>query len=748
MKTKTTKKCLITMYVFLVLYPAIGFVDNPIIPNQGVCDPHIHIFNGKAYLFATHDEKPGNTEYTMNDWWIWSSPDLINWTLEFTLDPQDTYIGGPWSKCYATDGAERNGKHYFYFSKHSFDMGVAVSTTGHGGPYTDALGRALNGGWDPTVFIDDDAHQTSYFIYGYYPYKIMKMNDDMISFAESPKTIQHIGDAWSADGSFVHKHNGLYYLNCHGSNYATYINVYGPYTHRGKFYPSWTDHGTFFEWNNQNYFAYGIQDTDNHFRKTNLTYAYYKDNGDLIIDAEIAQSSLGVGQYDSRKTIQAEWYFAASDESSKNENASGFEVRNSGNDSYLYYPNVKNIPANASASFCVSSVTGGTIEVREDSVSGTLLGSCQVPNTGSLTTYQVYTCNLANSAGDKNIALVFKGTGTELLRLDYFMIQDSGPTYTLTTSATNGSVNPAGGTFISGTVATLTAIPDSGYEFSSWSGDFTGSENPATITMNSDIHVTANFSVEKIFTTFAVNCGGAPFTSSDGTAYSQDTKYSGGNIYSTSSVISGTEDDVLYKTERYGNTFSYDIPMPNGSYEVTLMFAEIYHSSAGNRVLDVAIEGNKVISNLDIWSEVGKDAAYDEIFAVTLTDEVLNISFSTINDNAKISAIKVVPANGTGVMNNMLPQRTLLGQNYPNPFNPETTIPYQLNESSQVKLSIHNSLGQHVITLVDEKKTAGHHSATWNGRDSNDKPMASGIFIYRLETNNNTVQTKKFILTK
>lgn len=67
--------------------------NNPIIANQGVCDPHIHIFNNKAYLFAIHDEKTGDSFYAMSDWWVWSSSDLVNRTLDFTLYLKDMWVG-------------------------------------------------------------------------------------------------------------------------------------------------------------------------------------------------------------------------------------------------------------------------------------------------------------------------------------------------------------------------------------------------------------------------------------------------------------------------------------------------------------------------------------------------------------------------------------------------------------------------------------------------------------------------------
>ncbi|WP_444980888.1 InlB B-repeat-containing protein, partial [Paenibacillus koleovorans] len=73
----------------------------------------------------------------------------------------------------------------------------------------------------------------------------------------------------------------------------------------------------------------------------------------------------------------------------------------------------------------------------------------------------------------------------------------SPPQYTLSTSATNGSVtlSPSGGTYASGTVVTVTATPNSGYSFAGWSGDLSGTTNPTTITMSGNKSVTASFSL-------------------------------------------------------------------------------------------------------------------------------------------------------------------------------------------------------------------------------------------------------------
>jgi hypothetical protein len=405
----------------LGLLAASASADNPIIAGQGVSDPHIHVYEGKAYLFADHDYSPTNKWYNQLDWWVWSSPDLIHWKKEFTLLPQDTYAGAT-NQCWATDGAARNGKYYFYFSRASKDAGVAVSTNGPGGPYKDVLGKAL-GKHDVTVFVDDDPAHTPYYIGGKFPYYISKMNDDMISMAETPRIVTYSDatNAWRpTDGNFLHKHNGIYYLNQHSSKYGTSTNIYGPYTYRGLYGSPKEDHGTFFTWSNQTYNAFGLADVSTHYRKVHITYAAYKDNGDLVTDPFIATNSLGVGQYDAAwHPIHADWYFAASDGISKNEADSGFELRNLVNGSFLIYPNVRNMSHNTPVSFRVSSghKGGACIDVRQNSPDGTLLGSCTVPDTGGWTNYQTVGCNLTNEAGTNSICLVFKGGSGEIMRL-------------------------------------------------------------------------------------------------------------------------------------------------------------------------------------------------------------------------------------------------------------------------------------------------------------------------------------------
>ena len=149
-------------------------------------------------------------------------------------------------------------------------------------------------------------------------------------------------------------------------------------------------------------------------------------------------------------------------------------------------------------------------------------------------------------------------------------------------------------------------------------------------------------------TTVRVNAGGPAYTGGDGRAWSADKSFSGGQTATLANAISGTSDQTLYQSERYGN-FSYSFSVPNGTYSVVLKFAEIYWSSAGQRVFNVAINGQQVLSNFDILANVPKNTALDKAFTTNVTNGTLNVTFTTIKDNAKVSAIEIVPSTGVRV---------------------------------------------------------------------------------------------------
>lgn len=116
----------------------------------------------------------------------------------------------------------------------------------------------------------------------------------------------------------------------------------------------------------------------------------------------------------------------------------------------------------------------------------------------------------------------------------------------------------------------------------------------------------------------------------------------------TDAFISGTSDQELYKTYRYGSSFSYDIPLAKGRYNVTFYFAETHHDATERRKFNVAMEGNEVISGLDVFQMVGKNQAFVLERQVIVSDFELNIQFSATVDAGMISAMKISGA-GTGI---------------------------------------------------------------------------------------------------
>ena len=94
-----------------------------------------------------------------------------------------------------------------------------------------------------------------------------------------------------------------------------------------------------------------------------------------------------------------------------------------------------------------------------------------------------------------------------------------------------------------------------------------------------------------------------------------------------------------------------------------------------------------------------------------------------------------------------LPNRFRLEPNYPNPFNPITTIVYSVEQRTHVNIAVYNMIGQKVAVLVDNEISAGEHSVQWNGCDADGRPVATGVYFYRIETEQYRA-TRKMVLLK
>jgi hypothetical protein len=102
---------------------------------------------------------------------------------------------------------------------------------------------------------------------------------------------------------------------------------------------------------------------------------------------------------------------------------------------------------------------------------------------------------------------------------------------------------------------------------------------------------------------------------------------------------------------------------------------------------------------------------------------------------------------GVGVDENQLVNQFELSNNYPNPFNPVTRIDYQIPQTANINISVYNSIGQLVAILVDEIKSQGHYSVSWNAKDQKGLQVPSGIYFARMVSNNYS-KTRKLTLLK
>jgi len=411
---------------------------NPLLPDMGVSDPHVTIHGDRAYLFAGHDP-------LLADWWVWSSTDLVNWKQESVLRPEETFIAKPFEKgCWASFGAFKNNRCYWYFSAGANEIGVVVADS-PAGPWKDPLGKPLipagmvpTDERDPDILIDDD--EKVYMVFGTFNYYIARLDEDMISLAEKPRLVQldrkfgPAGAGITDDKPSLHKRNGIYYLSW-SSFYAMSRNLYGPYAYKGSvIVPEflspdfrkddlWCDrHGNFFKWNNQWYYlCHDLHQPDGHGRAACLSYLHFRDNGEM---APIRLDKLGVGQYDAAQgRIEAEDYFKAVGAEKAEHPIAGFEMRNLCNGTFLVYPKVMNLRQNTLISFRVSSnnPADGMIEVRENGPQARVLGSCRIPrDMKKWDVYRTITCTLQNEARTKDLCFAFKGSSEEMARLDWF----------------------------------------------------------------------------------------------------------------------------------------------------------------------------------------------------------------------------------------------------------------------------------------------------------------------------------------
>lgn len=143
------------------------------------------------------------------------------------------------------------------------------------------------------------------------------------------------------------------------------------------------------------------------------------------------------------------------------------------------------------------------------------------------------------------------------------------------------------------------------------------------------------------------NVGGQNYVDSNSRTWSADANFNTGETGSKSFDVAGTSDDALYLNYRYasnGATINYNIPVSeSGVYTVKLHFVEPYFKSSGERVANINLETERVVSNLDVYAEAGFGRALVKTFTnVSVTDGKLDLDLYSVKNNAILSAVEII----------------------------------------------------------------------------------------------------------
>ncbi|MRH99183.1 carbohydrate-binding protein [Kriegella sp. EG-1] len=363
-----------------------------------------------------------------------------------------------------------------------------------------------------------------------------------------------------------------------------------------------------------------------------------------------------------------------------------------------------------------SNSQGGSIEFRIDSPTGQLLAATNIPNTGSTSSWIDLESTFTDPGGKHDLYFVFKSTTVQQDIFDLNYIEfigtgvsiDNSPPEVIELISNNSSSTTIK---FSEDVSKSTAEQTTNYSINnsiSVSSAVLQSDNRTMILTHSPIKTDVNYEISisnvqnlagllidqssyplSVFSPIRINVGGSEITASNNT-YVADSYSTGGNLFNRSIAIENTSDDLLYQTERYGN-FTYEIPIPiAGEYDIRLHFVELYFGVAntaggeGSRVFNVSIEGNPVLTDYDMSTEVSPATALIKDFDnVSVTDGFATIQFSSVVENPKVSAIEILSADTFNVAPTITVNSPVNGANVHLPFSVSfSTQNWEIQEGS------------------------------------------------------------------
>ena len=315
--------------------------------------------------------------------------------------------------------------------------------------------------------------------------------------------------------------------------------------------------------------------------------------------------------------------------------------------------------------------------------------------------------------------------------------------------------NPSDSWYKSGTRVKLTATPNSGYRFSHWSGDASGSDNPIFIEMNASKSVTANFSLLPNPEILKLTPSANSIKLGDTLKIYVEARNNGGSSNDGGISISfphfTNRKDTLYVDKVYS---SDDLP----GYKEHPQGSPIYHRNGREFGAYYLLAewsdndwANTEINFLYIKvcpQEIGP-FVYQVRSAMGQGGEYVNTPSSGPKDQQGweviVCTLTVNPAGVEEVQTS--PKKFSLSQNYPNPFYAHTTIEYAIPKETDVAIKIYSITGQAIRTIQLGSQKIGFYKVTWDGRDNRGQRVASGVYFYRMQAGD-FVTTKKLTILR
>ncbi|MDO6597944.1 family 43 glycosylhydrolase [Oceanihabitans sp. 2_MG-2023] len=449
--------------VFLIVGP-LGFSQNPILRESDadflyVCDPAAEVFEGKVYVYCSHDQPDAVNYESMKDYVILESSDMKTWINHgVALDPQlNKGFEYAQSNMNAPDAAYKNGWYYWYFPSDITYVGVAKSRTPIG-PWESAVTNEFTAIFDPTVFVDDDGQA---YIYGNDHWVDLGEQGSHIMGAKLKDNMVELDGPWIRlskeivnEAVHVFKRDGIYYFSARVGGVTKYWMADSPLPEYADFKgelapnsPESPNHTSAIEFNNQWYLFYHRGDV-NHGSRYKRSVCFdkmnFREDGTIepivyTLDDDVEITKPNYPPRKRKKTVakdmvpnedgsirhQAQDFLEQSgitiEDQKDGEKSQG--LRGISNGDWTSYANIDFGNSADPFPFRVSVSTpedGGRIVLRLNDPKGTIVGSIPITSTGGWDNYKTISTTINGIRGTHKLYLCYVGEAENLFNLNWF----------------------------------------------------------------------------------------------------------------------------------------------------------------------------------------------------------------------------------------------------------------------------------------------------------------------------------------